>query len=62
MTNEQLESIYKANIDQGHIAALKAVFNHGYYDGAGLAVTANSVDVVRARAAPSAIIKLKRPD
>lgn len=62
MTNVQLEAIYKANIDLGHIAALKAVYNHGYYDGAGITVTSQTVDIVPTRTAPTTIIKLKRPD
>lgn len=59
MTNQELEAIYKENIGLGHITALRMVYNHGHYDGAGVQITANSADKSKAAAKPSAIIKAK---
>lgn len=62
MTLAQLEAIYKANIGLGPLEALEAVYTHGYFDGAGLTISANSASVVPARPAPTTIIVLKKPD
>jgi len=58
----QLEAIYKANLPLGHLEALEAIFTHGFCDGAGIAVTANTASVVPQRTASATIIKLKNVD
>jgi hypothetical protein len=62
MTLQQLEAIYKANLDVGELEGLEAVYTHGYYDGAGLTIAVNSPSVVPDRTAPTTIMKLKKPD
>lgn len=62
MTNDQLLDIYKQNISESHIAALKSVFNAGYYAGAGLTPTANGTDFTRFQAKPVAVVKAKHSD
>jgi hypothetical protein len=60
MTQQQLEAIYKANVDLGHIEALEALYTQGYYDGAGLSVTAMTPSIVGSRPAPTTVVKLKK--
>lgn len=55
MTNEQLEEVYKANMPIGHMTALRAVYNQGWYEGAGQ--TPTNIDKSRDVAKPSVIIR-----
>lgn len=59
MTLQQLVAIYQANLGIGHLEALQAVYDQGYFAGAGITVTAQSVDVVVNQPAPTTIVKLK---
>lgn len=62
MTNEDIQKIYKANVDQDHVAALRAVYCAGWYEGAGVVPKATSPDKSRTVAAPVAIVKTKHSD
>ncbi|HEV2390086.1 MAG TPA: hypothetical protein VGS04_05105 [Nitrososphaerales archaeon] len=64
MTLAQLEAIYKANIDIGHLEALEAVYVHGYYNGAGTSIGASTpvAGVVSGRTAPTTTLKFSKPD
>lgn len=63
MTNEQLEAVYKANIEIGHLTALRAVYTQGFYAGAGQTPTASSPDKSKDQAAPTAVVRFgKRID
>ncbi len=62
MTLTELETIYKANMDVGHMAALEAVYSQGYYDGAGITVSASTPEISRSRPKPATIVKVKKPD
>jgi len=55
MTNDQIEEIYKANVGIGHLTALRAVYNHGWYEGAGQTPTTadKSINVAK----PTTIIR-----
>lgn len=44
MTNQEIEDIYKAGVGDGHVNALRTVWNAGYYEGAGITPTATSKD------------------
>lgn len=60
MTNEELEAIYKENIGNDHVTALRMVYNHGWYAGAGQTPTASSEDKSKSATKPTAIIKAAR--
>lgn len=62
MTNAQLLKIYQSNIETSVIAALRAVWNAGWYEGAGVTPTATSPDRSLAVAAPTAILKTKHTE
>ena len=62
MTNDDIVKIFKANIDESLIAALRGVYNAGYYEGAGLTPTATSVDQSKVKAKPTAVVKVKHSD
>jgi hypothetical protein len=64
MTLAQLESIFKANIGVGYIEAMEALCLHGYYDGLGATVNAQTpiAGVVASRPAPTFILKIPRPE
>jgi hypothetical protein len=62
MTNLQLEAIYNSGISQSHIAALKTVYNAGYYAHAGVTPNDSTPDVVSTQTAPTAYVKPKKPD
>jgi len=53
MTDAQLEAIYKANLGNGFITALSAVYTQGWYDGKGTSVPTSGVMSDRASAAAS---------
>lgn len=55
MTNDQIEEIYKANAGVGHLTAMRAVYNQGWYEGAGQTPTAvdKSINVAK----PTVIIR-----
>lgn len=57
MTNAELEEIFKQNINISYITALRAVYNQGWYEGAGQTPTAASPDKSKAAAKPTAIIR-----
>lgn len=44
MTDEQVNEIYKAGANVSHASGLRAVFNAGWYLGAGQTPNANSAD------------------
>jgi hypothetical protein len=62
MTNDQLLYIFKQNLDQSEIAALRGVYNAGYCEGAGVTPSATLEDFSRSKAAPAAVVKIRRPD
>lgn len=57
MTNDEIEAIYKENLPNGHITALRIIFTHGVYAGSGVTPTATSRDVSTVTAKPAAIIR-----
>ena len=59
MTNVELEAIYKTNMDIGHLTALRAVYTHGFYAGAGTTPTATSPDKSKDQAPPAVILKFR---
>jgi hypothetical protein len=59
MTNDDLLDLYKQNVSESHIAALKTVYNAGYYAGAGFTPSANATDFTRFQTKPSAVVKAK---
>lgn len=62
MTNSDLDAIWKANIDNGRFTAMKALWNHGYCQGASVTPSATTPDLAAATAKPTAIIKLKHSE
>jgi hypothetical protein len=62
MTPAQLEAIFKANLDTGHLEALEAIYTQGYCAGAGITVTAQTPSAVPKAAAPTTIVKITKPD
>jgi hypothetical protein len=62
MTNAELESLYKENVDISHLAALRAVFNAGYFASAGITPTAQTADQSRISAKPAVRLHLNKPD
>jgi hypothetical protein len=62
MTNADIDSLYRENIDISHLAALRAVFNAGYYAGAGITPTAQTPEQSRISAKPAVRVKVTKPD
>jgi len=62
MTFDQLEAIFKANNTMSREQALRAVWNAGWYEGAGITPTATSPDKSKGATKPVAIIVLKSHD
>lgn len=62
MTNADIESLYSENIDISHLAALRAVFNAGYYAGASITPTTTTPDQSRISSKPTVRIKIRKPD
>lgn len=62
MTNDDITKIFKTNIDESFVAALRGVYNAGYYQGAGVTPTATSVDQSKVKATPVAVTKVKHSD
>lgn len=62
MTNADIESLYTMNIDISHLAALRAVFNAGYFAGAGITPTTTTPDQSRVTTKPTVTLKIKKPD
>lgn len=60
MTNAQIEAIYKANLGNGHLTALAAVYTQGWYGGAGttLPTSGPALDRAGSAAAPTSIVSL----
>lgn len=59
MTNDDLVKIFKTNIEESEIAALRGVYNAGYYEGAGVTPSATSPDQSKVKAKPVAVVKVK---
>lgn len=57
-----MEAIYKANLDLSQEHALRAVWNAGWYEGAGVTPSVTSPDKSKAAPKPAAIIKLRHSD
>jgi hypothetical protein len=62
MTNAELISIFKANIDESLMAAIRGVYNAGYYEGAAITPTATSPDVSKTKAKPVAVVRVRHSD
>ena len=62
MTNDQMVWMYKQNVGQSAISAMRAIYNAGYCEGAGVTPTANMQDYSKAKAVPVAIHKINSPD
>lgn len=60
MTNAQLEDIYKTALADGRIAALRAVWNAGWYEAKGITPTANSADQSTIVAKPAAVVRTNK--
>lgn len=59
MTDKELSDIFKVNIDLSPAAALRGVYNAGWYAGAGQTPAATSADKSINAAKPVAVVKLK---
>lgn len=62
MTLIQLEAIYKANLNVGHLEGLEAVFLNGYYAGTGGAVPKPASGILTTITNPSTTVKFTVPD
>ena len=62
MTNAQILTIFKTNLAESIFAALRGVYNAGYYEGAGVAPTATAPDVSQSKALPTAVVRVKHSD
>jgi hypothetical protein len=62
MTNDDIVKIFKTNSSESFIAALRGVYNAGYYEGAGLTPTATSVDQSKLKSKPTAVVSVKHSD
>lgn len=60
MTNDQIEDIYKTGLRDGKTAALRAVWNAGYYQGASLTPTTAGADYSLQAAKPAAVVSGKK--
>lgn len=60
MTNAQMEAIFKNNIPISLPAALRSVWNAGYYEGKGTTPTSTSADKSWDAAKPVAFILCKK--
>jgi hypothetical protein len=60
VTPQQVEAIYKLNLQLGHSAALRAVYTQGYMAGAAIAPSTDSPDITPSLAAPAQMVKFKR--
>ena len=61
MTSDQLLDIYKFSIDISNIAALRAVYNAGWYAGAAITPTTTSLERSALEAKPTVIVKTREP-
>jgi hypothetical protein len=59
MTNSDIIDLYKQNVSESHAAALRAVFNAGWYAALGQTPTATSLDQTRFASKPTALVKAK---
>ena len=59
MTNDELKSIFKANLSESEVAALRGVYNAGWYAGAAQTPSATSVDKSLAASKPTAIVQTR---
>lgn len=62
MTNTDINALYQGNIDISHLAALRAVYNAGYFAGAGITPTPMTADQSRTASVPTAKLKVTKPD
>lgn len=62
MTNSDINALYTGNLDISHLAALRAVYNAGYFAGAGITPTPQTPDQSRTAAVPTAKLKVTKPD
>ena len=53
MTDNDLENIYKAAVGVSHYAGLRAVYDAGYYQGAGSNLATNAGDPSLSQVAPT---------
>jgi hypothetical protein len=62
VTNDDINKLYQGNIDISHLAALRAIYNAGYF--AGAVITPNSMTADQSKVAPVPTTKLKitKPD
>lgn len=60
MTNDQIEAIWKTALNDGKLAALRAVWNAGYYQGASITPTAGGHDYSLQSAKPTAVVSGKK--
>jgi hypothetical protein len=62
MTNAELIGIFKTNLEESFMAAVRGVYNAGFYEGAGITPTATSPDVSRTKAKPAAVVRVRHSD
>lgn len=62
MTNADIETLYRENVDISHAAALRAVFNAGYYQHAGTTPNYQTADQSRVSSLPAVRAKVIKPD
>ena len=62
MTNDQILFMYRQNLGASQTAALRAIYNAGYCEGAGITPTATMQDYSKAKTLPTAIHKINTPD
>lgn len=60
MTNDQIHNIFKAASGISLTAGLRAIWNAGWYEGAGQTPTANSEDKSLKASKPVAVVAVKK--
>lgn len=60
MTKDEIQEIYKAGAETNHVNGLRAIFNAGWYIGAGQTPSSTSVDKSVSAAKPAVIVKSKK--
>lgn len=60
MTNTDIDNIFKAALGDGHVAALRAVWNAGWYEAKAITPTASSADQSIQPAKPVAVVSGKK--
>lgn len=60
MTDFQIEEIYRSNLGDSNISALRGVWLAGYLEGKGTVPTASAIDTSKSIAKPTLVPTVKR--